>query len=93
MSEHREPPSGLLMSIALRLDHGLGCPGYYDQPMFGQSGVSHARRLEVALSDARKAWEEVVGLGFYSPERAEHYEAMAAAASAPPEPVDGETGA
>ena len=74
-----EPPRELLMSMALRLDHGLGCPGYYDQPIFGSGvGVTHAQRLESALSDMRKVYEEVTGQGFYSPANAERYSALLA---------------
>ena len=63
-----EPPPGLLMSMAIRSDHGLGIPGYYDQPLLIKAnyGVTHARLLELALSEMRKIHEEVVGTGFYS---------------------------
>jgi hypothetical protein len=64
----KTPTPGILMSMALRVDHGLGCPGYYDQ-----FNVSHARRLEVALSDARKQYEEIAGTGFYHIDREEYY--------------------
>lgn len=75
-----EPTPGLLMSMAIRGDHALGCPGYYDQEMFKANGhVSHQRTLEVAISEARKQHEEVVGAGFYSPEREAGYVAMLAA--------------
>lgn len=79
----KEPGPGVLMSMALRADHGLGCPGYYDQPMTATPGVTHARRLEVALEEARRQYEEVVGTGFYRPEREEEYRAMIAAAPSP----------
>lgn len=75
-----EPTPGLLMSMAIRGDHALGCPGYYDQEMFKAAGhVSHHRTLEVAISEARKQHEEVVGAGFYSPEREAGYAAMLSA--------------
>lgn len=75
------PSDGLLMSMAIRSDHALGCPGYYDQKGLGRlnNGVSHARMLECALGDMRKLHEEVVGAGFYSPEREADYLAMAKA--------------
>lgn len=74
-----QPTSGLLMSMAMRADHALGCPGYYDQQMFKIDGhVSHQRMLEVALAEARKQHEEVVGAGFYSPEKEGGYAAMLA---------------
>lgn len=76
-----EPSAGLLMSMAIRSDHALGCPGYYDQKGLGRpnNGVSHARMLECALGDMRKLHEEVVGTGFYSPEKESDYQAMAKA--------------
>jgi hypothetical protein len=75
------PSDGLLMSMAIRSDHALGCPGYYDQKGLGRlnKGVSHARMLESALGDMRKLHEEVVGTGFYSPEKESDYQAMAEA--------------
>ena len=57
----KEPPYGLLVSIALRLDHGL----FLKQSLIGETDDQHKRRIEVALSDARKAWEECSGNGFY----------------------------
>lgn len=77
VSVPREPSEGLLMSIALRLDHGLGMPGYYDQ--LGKPG-DHKRRLEMTIADARRAYEEITGTGFWSKERDEDYKAMLAAA-------------
>lgn len=79
----REPTRGLLMSIALRLDHGLGCPGYYDQTLLGGKPGDHQRRLDMALADARRAYDEIVGAGFWSQERNADYEAMLAAAPTP----------
>lgn len=72
LSERRqsEPPPGLLVSIALRLDHGLF------MPQLGEDEEGHKRRIEVTLSDARRAWEECSGNGFYSPEREAGYVAM-----------------
>lgn len=71
----KDPPPGLLMSVALRMDHALGCPGYYDNLPGG-----HARRLERTISDARRAHEEITGAGFWSPEREAMYVAMQAEA-------------
>lgn len=72
-----EPSRGLLISMALRLDHGLGVPGYYDQPLFVSGfGLTHAQRLEQAVADMRKVHEEVSGSGFYSPEREAEYLAL-----------------
>jgi hypothetical protein len=80
------------MSIAMRLDHGLGVPGYYDDPMFASSGLTHEQRLNAALADARRAYEEVTGQGFYKPEREAEYAALVAvrdsASSGPAMPAD-----
>ncbi|MBX5131652.1 hypothetical protein HJB80_02955 [Rhizobium lentis] len=64
-----EPPEALLKSMAIRYDHGLGVPGYYDKPIFGAENVGHARRLESTMTTMRQLYEEVVGKGFY---RANH---------------------
>lgn len=48
----REPPQALLQSMAVRLDHGLGLPGYYDQ--FSPPGT-HQRMLEHAMDVAKAA--------------------------------------
>lgn len=61
----QNPPPGLLMSMAIRSDHGLGVPGYYDQPMFAASGLTHQQRLDLALMEMAKLYEEVSGYGFY----------------------------
>lgn len=81
------PTDGLLMSMAIRSDHALGCPGYYDQPIFGGEGVGHAKQLAATLSEMRKLHEEVVGDGFYKPEKDAQYVAMLAAALAQPDGV------
>lgn len=60
-----EPPIELLRSMALRFDHALGVPGYYDQPMF-VNGPSHQQRYDSAITVMRQLYEEVVGEGFYS---------------------------
>lgn len=74
-----EPPPGLLMSMAIRYDHALGCPGYYDSEFFKAQGVTHAQRLEGTLRTMRQLWEEVTGRGFYSPEREAEYAKLAGA--------------
>lgn len=80
-----EPAPGLLMSMAIRHDHGLGMPGYYDglraalpddHPM---KSVTHAQRLESTLRQMRQLHEEVVGAGFYKPELEADYAAQAPA--------------
>jgi len=72
MNLPKEPPPGLLMSMALRYDHGLGCDGYYD--MFGAG--EHEKRLRGTLATMRQIYEEVSGNGFYRPEREAFYAAM-----------------
>ncbi len=66
----QEPAPGLLMSMAVRFDHAIGLPGYYDDPMFASGEpaqrVSHQRRLESTLATMRQLYEEVSGYGFYS---------------------------
>lgn len=62
-----KPTDELLLSMAVRYDHGLGIPGYYDQELFSGSRVAHAQRLEAALTTMRQIHEEVVGTGFYKP--------------------------
>jgi hypothetical protein len=61
----KEPAPALLRSMAIRYDHGLGCPGYYDHPPMQRDGVTHERRLEATISTMRQLHEEVVGTGFY----------------------------
>ena len=83
--ETKEPPIWLLMSMAIRMDHALGILGYYDSLMFSlQSGddePTHAQRLEAALTTCRQLWEEVVGRGFYKPEKEAGYVALRSANS------------
>lgn len=74
----KEPPLGLLMSMALRYDHGLGCPGYYDT-MPTYNGETHAKRLEATITTMRQLYEEVSGYGFYRPDCEEEYAAMVTA--------------
>jgi hypothetical protein len=72
------------MSMAIRYDHTLGIPGYYDSlnTMFdNRSGgerlrPTRAMRLASTLEQMRQMWEEVMGYGFYSPDREAHYASM-----------------
>lgn len=76
----QEPPPGLLMSMAIRYDHGLGMPGYYDslnQCTSIPGGPTHAQRLESTLRTMRQLYEEVSGYGFYSKAREAEYAALA----------------
>ncbi len=68
----KNPAPGLLMSMALRYDHALGVPGYYDE-LFGKG--EHEKRLQSALRLMRQLYEEVAGVGFYRPEREAEYAA------------------
>lgn len=56
-----EPPPGLLLSMAICLDHAIGLDGYYDQ--FGEG--HHEEKKREALHDMRKVWHEVVGTGYF----------------------------
>lgn len=67
------PDPELLMSMALRYDHGLGMPGHYDQGIYQASGISHKQRLEATLSTMKQLYEEVAGYGFYKPDRKDSY--------------------
>lgn len=69
------PSPGLLMSMALRSDHGLGCPEYYDQEMFGAKlyPMTHADMVESAITQMRQLHEEVVGTGFYDVTKEDEY--------------------
>ena len=58
------PPEGLLLSMAIRFDHGLGVQGYYDDPMFGPP--SHQKRLERTMRTMNQLYEEVSGGGFFT---------------------------
>jgi hypothetical protein len=64
-----KPTEILLKSMAVRYDHGLGMPGYYDQELIASEGVTHARRLESTMITMRQLHEEVVGTGFYRADR------------------------
>jgi hypothetical protein len=77
---HASP--GLAMSMALRYDHAIARPGYYDwtggAPGFGEKQPGrHAQRLAGTIGSMRQLWEEATGHGFYRPERESEYVAMA----------------
>lgn len=74
----KDPSPGLLMSMALRYDHGLGVPGYYDA-LVGPG--EHQRKLQHALTLMRQLYEEVSGNGFYSPEREQQYASLMGASN------------
>ena len=57
----QNPPEGLLMSMAVRYDHGLGCPGYYDMLGVGE----HYKRQQTVLGVMSQLYEEIAGYGYY----------------------------
>lgn len=62
----KEPPEKLLKSMAIRYDHGLAIPGYYDQEMTkGVSKISHEDKLKATMNVMSQLYEEVAGYGFY----------------------------
>lgn len=66
VSVPREPTDELLTSMAIRFDHGLGVPGYYDnEMMLTMFPGGHAARMESTKRIMRQLHEEVVGTGFY----------------------------
>lgn len=58
----KEPPPGLLWSMAMRLRHDFGLDADGSNPM--TSGCTERER-EVILSDMRKLYDEVAGNGFF----------------------------
>lgn len=70
----KEPSQGLLISMAVRYDHGLAVPGYYD--MISDGVLTHDQRMKHTIDTMRKLHEEVVGAGFYHEEREEMYTKM-----------------
>jgi hypothetical protein len=58
----KEPPLGLLESMATRMRHDFGLDADDTSPM--SSGFTERER-EVLLNDMRKIYEEVSGHGFY----------------------------
>lgn len=71
----KDPPPGLLMSMAMRYDHALAMRGFYDQfERLGIGhGITHAQRLDGTLRQMRQIYEEVSGHGFYSPAKEDDY--------------------
>lgn len=56
------PPLALLVSMALRVNHGFA--------------LDDERSQQVQLADMRKVYEEVSGHGFYSLDRTEYYRGL-----------------
>ena len=70
------PPKGLLMSMAIRSDHAIAWPGYYDKyPRW--EGCTHARMVEATLTEMNQLYEEVAGTGFYSFDKETEYDSLA----------------
>lgn len=63
-----EPPEGLLHSMAIRYDHGLAIPQYYDQLSCHQSTSdgAHEDNYNHTITLMRQLYEEVAGHGFFS---------------------------
>lgn len=72
----REASLGLLVSIAMRLDHGFGMRRVLPE----ESEEAFHRRQHVLLLDAARAYEEIAGTGFYRPDREHLYVVQVAAA-------------
>jgi len=64
-----DPSIGLLVSIAMRMDHALLMQLPDEKP------DEHLNRIERTMNDARRALEEVSGTGFWTQERDKVYEA------------------
>ena len=60
----KTPPDGLLHSMAIRYDHGLGLPGYYDTFPDTDEGA-HERKYQATIRIMSQLYEEVSGYGFY----------------------------
>jgi hypothetical protein len=59
-----KPSDEHITSMAIRSDHGLGVPGYYDTLPI-QFGATHAQRMESTKREMRQLYEEAIGEGFY----------------------------
>lgn len=58
------PSETCISSMAVRYDHGLGIPGYYDEG-FQKDPCGHTRRLEATKTTMRQLYEEAIGEGFF----------------------------
>lgn len=67
----KNPSTGKLVSMALRYDHGLGLPEFYNS-LTGDP-QEHQRRLTSTISTMRQLYKEAVDNGFYRPELEESY--------------------
>jgi hypothetical protein len=83
-----DPPLGVLMSMALRYDHAIACPGYYDQPIFGKNHTHEVIKTVERMRDLYQRFTaaftpeesvliaEICGGGFWSAEKNKGYEEM-----------------
>lgn len=69
-----QPDPALLASMAMRINHGFGL-----MDRMAQNSL---------MNDMRKVWEEVVGRGYYSPDRADLYLRELAKGDATPQRAD-----
>lgn len=69
-----QPDPALLASMAMRINHGFGL-----MDRMAQNSL---------MNDMRKVWEEVVGRGYYSPDRADRYLRELAKGDATPQRAD-----
>lgn len=68
-----EPSPGLLASMAMRYDHGIFLSPDPRSSLLPVSEEARARRISSTISTMRQLHEEVVGTGFYSPDRETQY--------------------
>ena len=67
------PPKGLLVSMAMRMDHSFGLE---QQEMIGfKVGLSKNEKIQL-LKDMRRVYEEIIGTGFYKGNSEEKYASM-----------------
>lgn len=69
----RVPTRGLLISMAMRMDHAFGMP---PDPTGLLVGMKTPAEKEAVLVDMGRLHEEVVGTGFYNPSREAWYRGM-----------------
>lgn len=67
-----EPTDAVLRCMAITYDHGLGCPGYYDQELFGGEPGAHEKRLEDTMNLMRKLYQDVVWLNSHPEHQAQY---------------------
>lgn len=82
-----EPSDGLLNSMALRFDHGIFAPAFPGAKFIPSTEEERQQRIEVTRTIMRQLHEEVVGKGFYRPEREAEYAAKSAPRLAQPSPT------